>query len=76
MPSRLEALHREAKALFLGKGAVVGIGIAEEADGGLLEFLLSENLPHTRQQVEAWASRNNVGVEFMTTGPIRMGSSS
>ena len=68
-------LHREAQTLFLGKDAVVGIGIAVEAGAGLLEFLLSENLPHTRQQVEAWATRNNVGVEFLTTGPIRMGSS-
>jgi hypothetical protein len=75
MASKLEALHREAQSLFLGKGAVIGIGIAAEAGTGLLEFLLSENLPHTRREVEAWATRNNVGVEFLTTGPIRMGGS-
>jgi len=75
MPSKLEALQCEAKDLFLGKGAVVGVGIAEEAGDGRIEFLLSENRPQTRELVEAWAARRNVSVGFLTTGPIRMGTS-
>lgn len=72
MPSRLEALHQEAKDLFLGRDAVVGIGIADETGAGLMQFLLSEDRPQTRSRVRQWAARNNVGVAFLTTGPITM----
>lgn len=74
MPSKLEFLQREAKDLFLGKDAVVGVGIAEEAGDGRIDFLLSENRPQTRERVEAWAASRNVSVGFLTTGPIKMGS--
>jgi hypothetical protein len=74
MPSRLEALHAEARELFLGKGAVVGIGIAEETGDGTIEFLLSDNRPQTRKLVEAWAAGKDVSVGFLMTGPIKIGS--
>jgi hypothetical protein len=75
MPSRLEVLHQEAKDLFLGKGAVVGIGIANDSGHGELAFLLSEDRQQTRAEIAAWATRKDVGVQFLVAGVIRIGDS-
>jgi len=38
----------------------------------LLTFLMSEDQQQTRQQIESWAMRNEVAVEFLVTGSIRI----
>ncbi len=72
MPERIETLQREAKALFLGKGGVVGIGIADDRGRGGLAFLLRDERPETRAEITSWANRNQVGVEFLPTGAIQI----
>lgn len=72
MASRIESMQAEAKQLFLGRGGVVGIGIANEIGHGLLTFLLSEDQQETRQQIEFWAKRNKVTVEFLVTGSFQI----
>ncbi len=59
--------------MFLGKDAVVGIGIADERGTGTMEFLLSEDRPQTRRRVRQWAALKKVGVTFLTTGPLKAG---
>jgi Tfp pilus assembly protein PilN len=72
MGSRIESTRAEAKRLFLGTGGVVGVGIANDTGHGLLTFLMSEDQQQTRQQIESWAMRNEVAVEFLVTGSIRI----
>jgi hypothetical protein len=65
-------MHGEAKRLFLGKGVVVGVGIANRTAPGLLTFLLREDHRQTRRQIKSWAELNKVAVEFLVTGPIQI----
>jgi hypothetical protein len=65
-------MQREAKQLFLGKGGIVGVGVANETGPGLLTFFLREDRQPMRQQFQSWAERNEVGVEFLVTGPIQI----
>jgi len=65
-------MHGEAKRLFLGKGGVVGVGIANLTDPGLLTFLLRENHQHTQRRIQSWAKRKGIAVEFLVTGSIEI----
>lgn len=72
MRSRVETLQQEAKALFLGKGGVVGVGIADDTGSGKLVILLRQERHETRAEITGWANRNQIGVEFLLTGAVRV----
>ena len=72
MPSGVESLQETAKKLFLGRGGVLGVGIGEDAGRSQLVFLLNEDRPETRKELSDWAALNDVAIDFLVTGPVRI----
>jgi hypothetical protein len=66
----MEALRGEAKRRFLGRGAVVGVGVTDGREKALV-FLLRKDSASTRNRVLNWARRRGARVRFIVTGEIQ-----
>jgi hypothetical protein len=70
---KIEDLQQEAKEKFLRTEGVTGVGILNAPEPTLV-FLLLENAPAIRKEIETWAAARSVRAEFRITGRIRTGT--
>ena len=68
MPRTIQFARNQAQQEFLGRGPVIGVGIAGE-EGDKLLFLLRDNSPAAKDEILAWAEERRVEVTFQVADP-------
>lgn len=68
MTAGIQFARNLAQKEFLGRGSVIGVGIAGD-DGEKLLFLLRDNSSTSKKQILAWAEEVRVKVAFQIASP-------
>ena len=69
MTQTIETVRVAAQRKFLGRGPVVGVGVAQT--GKQLVVMLEQNSPTLEREICSWADRLHVPVTFVVTNQIR-----
>jgi hypothetical protein len=71
MRRSIDSFRFEAQKKFLGKGAVVGVGLGD-AENHEIVFLLAEDVPSTRLKISRWAKQAGINAKILVTGKLQI----